>query len=281
MIMGINAPRSKRRFFHRNGIAAVEEVYLGRVLHGRKTTWHRNGRIASVECYQRGLLHGECRQWNENGDLLGSYRMKRGTGIQFDWYDDGQLHLEFSTVDGWFTGRKRSWYRDGKLASEVWLCENHDVSRAHYLKAAAAHPDWPRYPEEKRKPRVVPRQQFETRTFRLYCEWLISKSNTRDAIDWLKNGKPTTRKLGRLAFKRAIGLVSEAETLGAKQVLATDIYSSKSGTEFCDALVVRLPKNKNDRTAIRRLFNALPPRAHSVVQPDIDGGEKWLLTYFA
>jgi hypothetical protein len=254
---------------------------LGRVLHGRKTTWHRNGRIASVEPYQRGLLHGECCQWNENGDLLGSYRMKRGTGIQFEWYDDGQLHLEFSTVDGWFTGRKRSWYRDGKLASEVWLCENREVSRTQYLKEAANHPEWPHYPKEKRAQRPVPRGQFETRTFRLYCDWLTSKPTTQGAGVWLKGGKPAVRKLGRLAYQKAIRLVSEAESSGAEKVLAADIYSSKSGTEFCDALIVRLPKNKNDRAAIRRLFEELPPRAHCVTQPDFDGGEKCMFIYFA
>src|SRR5690242_1463984 len=100
-----------KRLFHRNQVVAVEETFLDSKLHGRRRTWHRNGQLATKEFYRNGLLHGNVCQWDENGKLLGSFRMEHGTGTQKAWHDNGQVNLEFSTVDGSFCGRNRFWLR--------------------------------------------------------------------------------------------------------------------------------------------------------------------------
>lgn len=278
--MSIKSKHRVKRVFYRNGVAAIEEVFLGRTLHGPRKTWHRNGQLESEEPYHFGLLHGVCRQWNEQGTLLGSYRVINGTGIQRSWYEDGALQLEFSTVSGRATGRKRFWLRDGSLVSEKWRIEDRDVSRKEYLKAAASHADWPQYPREPGRQRTLTRRQFEVRVFRFHCEWLLSKTNNRDASQWLADGSATTRALGRLSFRKAHSLVAALQTRKAGQVLAVDIYHSKQGKEFCDTLLIRLPESKRQRLAIRRLLRSLPLRAHCAVQPDKNGREKWLYVYF-
>jgi hypothetical protein len=279
--MGSNLKHRAKRIFYRNAVVAVEEVFSGRALHGPRRTWHRNGQLASEETYHHGLLHGMCRQWNEEGKLLGSYRMQNGTGIQRAWYEDGSLQMEFSTVNGKRTGRRQFWLRDGSLASEAWLIENRDVSRAEYLTEAARHRDWPRSPNERSRQRPLSRKQSEIRIYRLHCEWLLSKANTQDASKWLDHGNATSRSLGQLGFQKAKSLIAETAKHKANRVLAADIYRSKHGKEFCDSLLVQLPKAKTRRLAIRRLFKSLPPRIHCVVQPDKDGGEQWLFIYFA
>ena len=66
----------------------------------------------------------------------------------------------------------------------------------------------------------------------------------------------------------------------ANQVLAVDIYQSRRQKQYCDILLVRLPKTKRQRLAIRRMFEGLPRRAHCGVQPDKDEGQDWLYVYF-
>jgi hypothetical protein len=278
--MGINPKNRRKRVYYRNGVAALEEVYQAGILHGHRTTWHRNGRIASKETYRQGVLHGVCRQWNEQGKLLGSYRMINGTGIQHLWYEDGHIQNEFSTVNGTWTGRRRFWLRDGTLASEAWLIENREVSRAAYLKAAADHADWPRYAEKRIRPRTLSRKRFESLVLRQHCEWLLSKLNQQEAAVWLARGNAATRSMGRLGFQITRSLIAEAARLGALKVIAADIYHSKQGKEFCDNLLIELPKSKPRRSAVRQLFLNLPLRAHCVVQPDKDRGEKWSLIHF-
>lgn len=268
------------RIFHRNGVVALEQIFVGRVLHGLCRTWYRNGQLATAEPYRHGLLHGICREWNEEGRLLGSYRMRNGTGIQYSWFQDGRPQSEISTVSGLFTGRSRLRLSDGSLLRDEWLIENHKVSRAEYLKAAAAHLDWPKYTKDRSRQRVLSRSQVETRAYRLHCESLLSRKTSRDAAEWLNEGNPATCALGRLGRLTAKRLVADLAGAGAKRVVAADIYYGKRGREFADVLFVQLPASRKRRQAIRRSFASLSSHAHCAVQPDRDKGEDWLYAYF-
>jgi hypothetical protein len=268
------------RCYYRSGQIHTEAGALDGKFHGLLRSWHRNGRLASREPYRYGLLHGVCRQWNEEGKLLGSYQMKNGTGIQRACYENGRLQMEFSTVNGRRTGRRRFWLRDGTLASEAWLIEDQNVSRMEYQKTATEHLDWPHYPNERSRPRTLSRKQFEIRVFELHCEWLVSRPNKHGASEWLAQGNAASRSMGQLGFQKAKSLVAAVACHKADQVLAVDIYRSKQGKEFCDNLLIRLPKSKRQRLAIRRLFKCLPSRARCAVQPDKDDAREWLFVYF-
>src|SRR6185437_4825167 len=185
--MGTHRPKVERSF-HRNGILREETSLLGRQLHGPRRTWHPNGRLASVAFYEHGRLHGLCRQWNQRGKLLGSFRMEHGTGIQREWFQNGQLQLETSTVAGKFTGRTRVWLQDGTLVAEQYAIENRNVTQAAYAAAAIKHPDYPRYPINKGKIKFPDADEIEWREFQLQVKGLLAQRNKCEAKRWLEAG---------------------------------------------------------------------------------------------
>lgn len=271
---------TQRNYYRKDQIREEIRMRKGRK-HGIVRNWHKNGKLASEENYENDLLHGLCRQWNEKGRLLGSYEMVHGTGIQRVWFDDGRLQLEQSFVNGLATGRWRLWLRDGSLASEDWLIENREVSQAEYLKAAADHPDWPKYlPDRTERDVSLAASKGTQHAFRLHCDWLLAKSNTREAPGWLEEGSAARRYVGRLTSKQAHALSTQVLNAGGRRVMAADIHRSGKEREFSDVLLVELPKSRSQRAAIRNVFASLPPRVHCAVQPDKDVGEAWLYVYF-
>lgn len=274
-----NVSTTIQRSFYRSGQVREEVSMRNGRRHGIARVWHKNGQLASEEPFQNGLLHGKCRQWDERGKLLGEYRMEHGTGIQRVWFENGVLQCEQSFIHGKATGPCRRWLQDGSFASEEWLVENKEVTPTEYVKKAAAHPDWPKYATNGAHRRKLSPEKLEEQAFRLHCEWLLGKENTRDAIEWLNQAKVTACAIGALSAERARKIVSEALAAGARRVLASDTYVSKQGKQFADVLLVELPKLKTRRAAIRKVFKSLPRPAKCAVQPDGDHGEPWLYVY--
>jgi hypothetical protein len=224
-----------------------------------------------------GRLHGLCRQWNQRGKLLGSFRMKHGTGMQREWFENGQLQLETSTVAGKFTGRTRVWLQDGTLVSEQYAVENRNVTRAAYAVAATKHPDYPRYPSSKSK--FPDPDAIERREFQLQVKWLLRQRNQREAATWLGAGA-NKRSLGLFKFTQALQLVQKIYDAGALQVAVVKIYGGKSGKQFSDTLLVRLPPEKPARHAIRQVFIKQPKKLRAGVLPVRDHGEEFLFVSF-
>lgn len=270
-----------QRSFYRNGQVREEVPLRNGRRHGVARTWYKNGTLALEEPYQDGKLHGVCRQWDERGKLLGEYQMNHGTGIQRVWFENGKLQWEHSFVNGMSTGPVRLWLQDGSFASEQWLIENREAKSPQYAKAASEHPDWPQYSSNGTAPRKLSPVKLDRRAFELHCEWLLSKENTRDALEWLQEAKPSARAVGALSGQQAQKIVNKAIASGARRVLAADIYKSKEGKEFTDVLLSQLPKSGSQRAAVREVFTSLPRRAKCAVQPDRDHGEPWLYAYFS
>ena len=270
-----------RRIFHRNGIVAVEENVRGQKLHGRRRTWHRNGKLATEEFYHDGLLHGVCRQWNENGALLGSYKMKQGTGIQKVWHDNGRLNLEFSTVSGGFYGRSRLWLQDGTLLSDQIYVQGRIVTPDEYRKAAAQDPRLPKL--KGRIGKIPPQESHDPKTHPpRFCFIAFEKRNRSEARTWLNADDKTARSLGH--FKRtgdAVKFVEEIYQAGAVKVIAPDIYHGKRGEQFADALLVQLPQTAKARKAIRKACDKLQSRKLGAVEPEKDIGETHLFLSMA
>ena len=265
--------------FYRNGQLREETSFLGHHLHGACRTWHPNGRLASEQFYQHGRPHGLCQQWNQRGKLLGSYQMKDGTGIQREWFENGRLQMETSTVAGKFTGRIRLWLPDGTLVAEQFAIENRNVTQAAYAVAAGRHPDYPRYPARKGKIKLPNADEIERREFQLQVKGLLSQRNRCEAAKWLAAGAQR-RSLGLFTFIQAQRLVKNLYAATAQKVFAVKIYEGKSGKQFSDALLVKLPSEKPARRAIRQLLTKSPRKLRAGVLPAQDQGEVFLFAGF-
>jgi antitoxin component YwqK of YwqJK toxin-antitoxin module len=80
----VNAALVGVRYFEQNGQPYIERPMRGGRLHGT-LYYFENGVVISADPYSGGLAHGVSRQWSQDGELLGSFRMERGTGFRFWW----------------------------------------------------------------------------------------------------------------------------------------------------------------------------------------------------
>src|ERR1035438_8795648 len=71
---------------------------------------------------------------------------------------------------------------------------------------------------------------------------LLAQKNRAEVRKWLESGGKAVRSLGR--FKRESDALKFVEALykaGATMVIAPDIYAGKTGDQFADCLLVKLP----------------------------------------
>jgi len=268
--------------FHRNGQLRAAVPLRKRQRHGVCRTWHKNGVLASLEPYQTGLPHGVCRQWNEAGRLLGKYKMVHGTGIQREWHANGRLQMEVSTLRGEVTGYSRIWLWDGTLLSEHLNLRGQPVSAAEYRAAAAKDKALPKLRGRPSK-RLPDSPAREKHIFRVFVSSMLARPDRSEARKWLrkKTGDQTARSLGRFKRERdAEKFVASLYDAGAVTVILPDVYQNKTGDQFADCLLVRLPKSIAQRKSIRQACARLRPRDGSAVQPDTDIGEGYLYLYF-
>jgi hypothetical protein len=273
--------KSVEKAFHRNGrLREVVPLRNGR-RHGVVRVWHKNGVLANEERYLNGLLHGVCRQWNEAGRLLGEYRMFQGTGVQRTWHENGRLQLEFSTVRGDFSGRYRLWLHDGALMSAEINLHGRPVTAEEYRAARAKDKSLPMLNGETGMP--LPKTVVtEKHIHEVFVRSLLAQKNRGEVRKWLESGGKAARSLGR--FKRKADALTFVEALykvGATEVIAPDIYASKTGDQFADCLLVKLPRIAAKRKAIRKVCAALPKRKLGAFQPDKDIGESHLYLLLA
>lgn len=264
--------------FYRNGQLREQVPMRNGHRNGVARTWHKNGAIATEEPYQNDLLHGVCRQWDESGQLLGKYKMVRGTGVQRTWHDNGQIQLEVSTVHGHFCGRNRLWLRDGLLISERFYLHGRIVSANAYRAATATDRTLPRF---RGKPAKLPpmNRATQSRIHSVFTSSLLEKQNRCEARIWLQRDSAdrTARLLGR--FKRESDVekfVLRLYRAGAVEVIVPDVYRDHAGNQFADCLLVRLSKDPVRRKAIRKVCAQLRRRKLGSVQPDEDIDETHL-----
>ncbi|HSA10651.1 MAG TPA: hypothetical protein P5205_09800 [Candidatus Paceibacterota bacterium] len=269
-----------QKSWYRNGLLREQMPLRNGHRHGVARVWHKNGRLASEERYADGLLHGVCRQWSETGRLLGKYRMVQGTGVQRAWHDNGKPQMELSTVRGEFCGRSRSWLSDGTLLSDDIYLRGKLVSADEYRAAAAKDKSLPKLGRVTKAVKPV----SEKHIHRVFVAGLLAKPNRFEARAWLeaRSADSSARSLGR--FKResdAAKFVAALYDAAATEVIAPDVYRSKKGDEFADALLVRVPKSPPKRKAIRTVCAQLQKRKLGAVQPDVDLGETHLFLSLA
>jgi MORN repeat protein len=271
----------KERIFHRNGILREEVPMRDGYRHGVVRVWHKNGVVGNEEPYQNGFLHGVCRQWSESGRLLGKYRMVHGTGVQRAWHENGKLQLEFSTVRGDFSGRYRLWLHDGTLLSEEIYLHGRIVSAEKYRAARAKDKSLPKLIGKAGNP--LPKTRVaEKHIHEVFVRYLLAQRKRSEARTWLEMGGKKKRSLGR--FKREVDALKFVEAFykaGATKVIAPDIYAGKTGDQFADCLLLRLPKVAARRKAIRKVLAQLSKRKLGAFQPEKDIGETHLYLLLA
>jgi hypothetical protein len=243
--------------------------------HGVIRTWHKNGVLASKRPFENDLPHGICRQWDASGRLLGQYKMVHGTGTQRAWHDNGQLQAEVSTVQGRFYGRNRLWLRDGTLISEHFCLDGRDVTADAY-RTAATKDD--RLPKFRGKLATLPLENLakQKHLHHVFVATLLKKPNCREAQAWFRKatGDKTARLLGRFKRENKVRqFIEELYRAGAREVIVPEIYDNRAGDQFADGLLVRLPKNASERTAIRKVCSQVPKKRLGAVQPGEDFGE--------
>lgn len=269
-----------QRDYHRNGQLREQTPLRGGVRHGMVREWHRNGVLAAEEPYRNGLRHGLARAWDEQGKLLGKFKMVHGTGTVRSWHDNGRLRQELPMVDGLFCGRGRSWHRDGTLMSDHLALYNQLVTPAEYRRAVAKDK---RLPKLRGRVTGEPREtrEFHQHYYQVFVSGLLEKPRA-EALAWMKSARGARWLFGRfrparnLLNSHAGRFVSALYEAGAVEVIATAIYSDKTGNQYVDCALVKLPKSKTARKAIRKVSQQLHQRKLGAIQPDQDIGETHL-----
>jgi hypothetical protein len=167
--------------------------------------------------------------------------------------------------------------RDGTLAAENYFIENRQVSRAKYIAATRRHPEYPRYPAA--RVRLRGEKGLYQRELKLHIEWLLSRSNKCEARKWLEV-PAQQRSLGLLNFRQAQHLVQNLYEAGAEQVQIANIYLGKSGKEFSDALLIKMPSQPKARQLIRQLLTKLPKKLRAAVLPETHDKSEYAFATF-
>jgi len=145
-----------------------------------------DGVVTFAEPYRNGVVHGTVKQWSHDGELIGTYTMKHGTGLDlwhakydwgkgrvylsearyvkegkwhgFEWWlDENQksVHSEHHFWENLQHGIERRWNSQHRLRRgfpRYWV-NNKQVTKREYLRACASDPNLPPFRESDNRPR--------------------------------------------------------------------------------------------------------------------------------
>ncbi|HET6844185.1 MAG TPA: hypothetical protein VFK06_21270 [Candidatus Angelobacter sp.] len=172
------------RQFDKNGLLEFERPLKNGVTHG--SLYHfENGVVTFMEHYSNGFAHGTAKQWSDDGELIGTYTMKHGTGLDlwrvkndwgdgrvylsearfvkdgkrhgFEWWlneDQNSVHDEHHFWENLQHGIQRSWNSQGRLRRgypRYWV-RNTRVTKRKYLRECANDSNLPVYREQDNLP---------------------------------------------------------------------------------------------------------------------------------
>ena len=174
------------RLFDSDGELELDAgVHRGR-RHGREYRLDVPGKLLSATTYKNGLEHGLARQWSDDGRLIGTYRMKNGTGVDlwwqetwqkprrpylsevhfmrnggrhgFEWWlnqDERSVYQERHWWDGQKHGIEREWDEKGKLRPGFpkFYVKGESVTRRSYQRACVQDPSLPSFRPRDDKPK--------------------------------------------------------------------------------------------------------------------------------
>ena len=173
------------RYFDQNGQLELERPMKLGLSHGTLYTFN-DGVVTFAERYRNGLAHGTAKQWADDGDLIGTYAMKHGTGLDlwrckngwgnkrvvlaearflkrgerhgFEWWLNEDQKSVLDERHFWTDlqhGIERSWNIEGCLKRgypRYWV-KGKQVSKRKYLRECAKDGDLPPFHESDNQPR--------------------------------------------------------------------------------------------------------------------------------
>jgi antitoxin component YwqK of YwqJK toxin-antitoxin module len=112
-----------RRTYETDGRLIHEQGYRDGLAHGVSRDWHDNGILSHETYFLYGREHGTSQQYNDSGQLIGTYTMVHGTGLD-RWYQqhDGYpvaLAEERQYQNGYRHGFER-WYWEPSSDGAIW-----------------------------------------------------------------------------------------------------------------------------------------------------------------
>ncbi len=251
----------QKKFYYPDGKLKAERSYKKGVPHGCHREWHENGILASEVYFNCGVPEGVGKQWDKDGNLLVSYEIKSGTGIQKSWFADQGFWGETSWLNGKMTGRQRTyWIDDGTVIADTFWIENKQVSKKKYIEACKIDPNLPRYATEcdKQEKTKTYDQLINTSEtsgnskYRVneegFVSELLASKDIHEALSWLTESDVPERSLGETQEREAsIDLVKSLYQLGAKNVWVFDIDGDLDEEQNSGRLIVELSEDHNKR----------------------------------
>ncbi len=172
------------RYFEENGDLISETPLRNGLAHGTQY-FFIDGKLDWSERYHKGLAHGTARQWSEEGELIGTYTMKHGTGLDlwrckrnwghgpvqlsearylkdgmfhgFEWWLNDDLKGVHHETHFWMDqkhGIERVWNSEGRLKRgypKYWI-KDKQVAKRQYLRECAKDAILPRFYQEDNLP---------------------------------------------------------------------------------------------------------------------------------
>ena len=186
----LNGDKVGYRLWNESGKLEFEYGMRDGKKHGREYCFFEDGQPYEVTPYNNGRIHGTGKQWSDDGEVVITYKLINGTGLDLwcghpndtlseehyypkkgelgyhrEWhYDEKTIWQEyyFSPGEG-YHGIWREWNKKGKLRRGFpqYYVNNSRVTKRQYLKAFEMNGALPPYrPEEDRPFRKLPPEYF-------------------------------------------------------------------------------------------------------------------------
>ena len=182
-----------KRLWDEEGWVDMEWGIKDGLKHGNELRWCGKDRLLSVEPYRNGKTHGTTKQFGPDGEILITYTMRDGVGLDLWCDEDGSLSEEaywpargeigytrrwnsdnktvwqeyfYLLGDGWH-GITREWNSRGRLRRGFpkYYVKNKQVRKRDYIKASASDLQLIAFREEDNLPnRQLPQEYLEQRS---------------------------------------------------------------------------------------------------------------------
>jgi len=133
------------RTYYPNGQIESECSFKNGIPHGKNKRWHENGLLAWEWNFKDGIPDGVGNQWDLDGNLIVTYEIVNGSGIQKMWVEAQLSFVESTWHKGKMTGRTRMYMKDGTVINEGYQFQGKMVSENQYLEECKKDATLPRY----------------------------------------------------------------------------------------------------------------------------------------
>jgi len=264
--------------YYKNGKIKSECCFKNGIPHGKHKHWHENGVLAWQWSFKEGIPDGIGNQWDLNGNLIVSYEIVDGSGVQKMWVEAQQFFVENTWHKGRMTGRTRTYLKDGTVISEGYQFKGKMISKEQYFDECRKDPTMPRYDnnENMSKNEVVPSKEPRTSPIDSssdkFCNDIISSSKAVEAREWLKDRKCY---LGEdMDEKETAALIESFYKAGAVNIWIFDITEDEPGVEYSGRMIIELPKDDKSRRKLVKLSNKVT--AGDGFEEEIDYSQKYI-----